>query len=108
MVEVEQLCLLCEHVWGRPVFEDEFLRLGERVWNLGRLFNLREGVEPDDLPILMRAEKGAFTDGLSAGKSIGERAFAAALREYYELRGWDDAGVPSEARLSELDLDVRL
>ena len=94
-VDVEQLRLLCERIWGRSVSEDEFLQLGERVWNLGRLFNLREGVEPDDLPSLMRAEEGAFADGLSAGKFIGEQAFAAALQEYYALRGWDENGVPS-------------
>ncbi len=107
-VDVEQLCLLCERICGRSVSEDEFLRLGERVWNLGRLFNLREGVEKDDLPALMRAEEGAFADGVSAGKVIGERAFAAALQEYYTLRGWDEHGVPSEAKLTELGIDVRL
>ena len=107
-VDVEQLCLLCERIWGRSVSEDDFLQLGERVWNLGRLFNLREGVEPDDLPTLMRAEEGAFADGLSAGKFIGEQAFAAALQEYYAIRGWDAAGVPSEAKLAELGVDVRL
>ena len=96
-----------ERIWGRSVSEEEFLQLGERVWNLGRLFNLREGVERDDLPILMRAEEGAFADGLSAGKFIGEEAFAAALQEYYDLRGWDENGVPSEAKLAELGIDVR-
>jgi aldehyde:ferredoxin oxidoreductase len=107
-VDVEQLCLLCGRMSGRSMSEEEFLRLGERVWNLGRLFNLREGVEKDDLPTLMRAEEGAFAEGLSAGKFIGHQAFAAALQEYYDIRGWDASGVPSEAKLSELGIDVRL
>ena len=30
------------------------------------------------------------------------------MKRYYDLRGWDDNGVPTEARLSELGVDVRL
>jgi aldehyde:ferredoxin oxidoreductase len=107
-VTPEQLAILFKELWGRDFTDDEVLKIGERVWNLGRLFNLREGVEKDDLPTLMRAEEGAFAEGLSAGKFIGHQAFAAALQEYYDLRGWDENGVPSEAKLSELGIDVRL
>ena len=35
-------------------------------------------------------------------------AFHAALDEYYRLRGWDEDGVPTEATLARLSLDVRL
>jgi len=34
--------------------------------------------------------------------------FAERLQQYYEMRGWDENGVPSEARLAELGIDVRL
>jgi aldehyde:ferredoxin oxidoreductase len=32
-------------LWGRDVQREELEQLGERIWNLGRLFNLRERVE---------------------------------------------------------------
>jgi aldehyde:ferredoxin oxidoreductase len=79
-----------------------------RVWNLGRLFNLREGVEADSLPKKLYSEKYAHASGPSAGKAIGEAQWADSMKRYYELRGWDDKGVPTEARLSELGVDVRL
>ena len=81
------------------------MRVGERAWNLARLFNVRESVEADDLPRLLYAEEGAHDAGPSAGRSIGEAPFRAALREYYELRGWDQNGVPSAAKLEELGID---
>ena len=107
-VTPEQLVLLFSRLSGREWTEGEVLRTGERIWNLGRLFNLREGVEPDDLPRALYAKESAFLEGPSAGQAIGEERFAAAMAQYYELRGWDRDGIPSEARLAELDVDVRL
>ncbi len=49
-VDPGQLCQMFKHVWGREFTEDEVMLMGERIWNLGRLFNLREGVEPDSMP----------------------------------------------------------
>ena len=99
---------LLRYLYGREVGEDEVARIGERIWNLGRLFNLREGIEPDTIPERLYAESGAHTSGASAGKAIGRQAFKAALAEYYALRGWDAQGVPTEAKLTELGVDVRL
>ncbi len=104
----EQIAILFKELWGREFTEDEVLKIGERVWNLGRLFNLREGVEKDDLPKKLYAESGAFAEGPSAGQAIGEDKFNAMMAEYYTQRGWDASGVPSEAKLTELGIDVRL
>ncbi|MBN2204594.1 MAG: aldehyde ferredoxin oxidoreductase family protein [Thermoleophilia bacterium] len=107
-VTPEQLVILFKELWGHDFTEDEVLKIGERVWNLGRLFNLREGVEKDDLPKKLYAESGAFAEGPSAGQAVGEDKFNAMMAEYYTQRGWDASGVPSEAKLTELGIDVRL
>jgi aldehyde:ferredoxin oxidoreductase len=98
---------LAEHfrlLWGREVSADELMTIGARIWNLGRLLNLREGLRRDDDRLPERIVAGAHPDGGAAGKTIGEQAFAAALDEYYRLRGWDAAGVPTEATLGGLAL----
>jgi len=51
---------------------------------------------------------GAHCAGPSAGRSIGEGPFRAALKEYYGLRGWNENGVPTEEKLQELGIDYRL
>jgi len=107
-VTPEQIGQIFKHAWKREFSDEEVFQIGERVWNLGRLFNLREGVEPDDIPQKLYAEEGAHTTGASAGRAIGTATFKAALQEFYQLRGWDENGVPSEAKLAELGVDVRL
>ena len=65
-------------------------------------------VEPDDIPQKLYAKEGAHTTGASAGRAIGTETFKKALQEFYQIRGWDQDGVPSEAKLVELGVDVRL
>jgi len=90
------------------VAEDELSQAGERVWNLGRLFNLREGMTAADdyLPELLLTKP--HKRGPSAGRLIGKQVFLDKTLEYYSLRGWDENGVPTEAKLAELGVDVRL
>ena len=107
-VDPDQIGQCLKHVWGRDFSEEEVMTIGERIWNLGRLFNLREGVEADTLPRKLYEQQSAFAEGPSAGKAIGEQRFLDALHHYYALRGWDENGVPSEARLAEVGVDVRL
>ena len=107
-LELSDMGQLLRHVYGRDLSDDELMRIGERAWNLARLFNVREGVEADDLPRRLYTKEGAFEAGPSAGRVIGEARFREALQEYYQLRGWDEWGVPSKAKLLELGIDVQL
>ena len=106
-LELDEMRQLLRRVYGRDLSDEELMRVGERAWNLARLFNVREEVEADDLPRRLYAAEGAHSAGPSAGRSIGEAPFRAALKEYYELRGWDENGVPSKAKLEELGIDWR-
>ena len=107
-VTPEQIGQIFKHAWKHEFTDDEVFRIGERVWNLGRLFNLREGVEPDTIPHKLYAEEHAHTEGASAGRAIGTETFRQGLQDVYSIRGWDENGVPSEAKLAELGVDVRL
>ena len=57
-VNPDQLCQMLKHVWKREFSEDEIMLIGERIWNLGRLLNLREGVEADSLPRQAVCDRG--------------------------------------------------
>ena len=81
-----------------------FVHLQPRVVGFGQVVDRQRGQSKVNL-----YEAGsAFAEGPSAGKAIGEKALNDALLEYYRLRGWDEAGKPTEARLSALGVDVRL
>jgi aldehyde:ferredoxin oxidoreductase len=79
----------------------DLVRVGERIWNLERLYNLREGFsrEHDTLPDRLLEEP--IPEGPSKGwvSHLPEM-----LDEYYRFRGWDEDGVPTKGRLEELGL----
>ena len=91
-------------VTGWDVTVEELERVGERIINLERLFNVREGVRraQDVLPWKVMHEP--IPDGPSAGMHCPPAELAAMLDEYYTLRGWDADGVPTRERLAALGL----
>jgi aldehyde:ferredoxin oxidoreductase len=74
---------------------EEFLKCGERIWNLERMFNIRAGFSRKDDTLPERF----FESG-----GIDRQEFEKTLDEYYQFRGWDEKGVPTEERLRELGL----
>ncbi len=93
------------HLWGRETSAEELMTVGARIWNLGRLLNLREGLGRGDDRLPARILETPHPDGGAAGKVLGGTAFAAALDEYYALRGWDADGVPTDDTIRRLGLD---
>ena len=93
-------------VTGFDVTVEELERIGERVINLERLFNVREGVRraADVLP--WRVMHEPIPDGPSAGMYCPPDELATMLDEYYRLRGWDADGVPTAARLASLGVNA--
>ncbi len=76
----------------------------ERALNLARIFNIREGFTASDDTLPDRFF-GELAFGQRKGSKVDRRQFDGALRLYYEMMGWDgDTGVPSAAKLHELDL----
>jgi aldehyde:ferredoxin oxidoreductase len=80
---------------------DELLLTGERIYNIERLFAVREGHGyKDTLPKRLLTEP--LPDGPAAGRTAKE-ALEAYLPKFYELRGWKD-GVPLPETLDRLGL----
>jgi aldehyde:ferredoxin oxidoreductase len=100
----EPYAAMVRAVTGWDMTVEELERVGERIINLERLFNVREGVrrEHDVLPWKVMHEP--IPEGPSAGMSCPPDELNAMLDEYYGLRGWDAAGVPTRERLATLGL----
>jgi aldehyde:ferredoxin oxidoreductase len=77
--------------------------VGEKVYNLERCFNIREGFsrKDDTLP------KRMFTEPLQGGMRDGEviRKPDVIIDEHYGARGWDKNGIPTKATLQRLGLE---
>jgi len=94
-------------ITGWDVTAEELERIGERIINLERLFNVREGVRraADRLPWKVMHEP--IPEGPSAGMYCPPDELSAMLDAYYALRGWDADGVPTAQRLGALGLSSR-
>src|SRR6266851_1006165 len=91
-------------VTGWDMTVEELERVGERVINLERLFNVREGTRRKDDVLPWRVMHEPIPDGPSAGMHCPPEELSVMLDRYYALRGWDAEGVPTRDRLGALGL----
>jgi len=88
-------------VTSKEMTIDHFMRTGERIFNLKRLYNVRLGMSRKDdfLPLrsltFKRMGKGITPHLPPLGQMLGE---------YYEYRGWTEEGIPAPEKLKELGL----
>jgi aldehyde:ferredoxin oxidoreductase len=96
---------LVSAVTGWDMDAPELERVGERIVNLERLFNVREGVRRADDVLPWKVMHEPIPAGPSAGMHCPPAELSAMLDAYYALRGWDADGVPTPERLRALGLD---
>ena len=77
------------------------LLVGERIWNLERLFNNAAGLTRNDDSLPPRMLKEPLGEGPSKGHVVPLEIM---LDEYYRERGWDAEGRPTPERLKMLNL----
>ncbi|MFB6233003.1 MAG: aldehyde ferredoxin oxidoreductase family protein [Haloarculaceae archaeon] len=77
--------------------------VGERVWTLTRLFNVREGVSRGD-DRLPQSLQEPLPSGPNAGAAVEPEAFEAMLDAYYRRRGWGPDGRPASETIERLGL----
>lgn len=92
-------------VTGWDISLAELLEMGERIYNLCRLFNVREGINRAD-DILPPRLAEPLPAGATAGEIISEDDLNKMLDEYYHLRGWDKNGRPLPETRQRLGLDI--
>jgi aldehyde:ferredoxin oxidoreductase len=103
-VALENTASLINAASGLDLTPEQVERVGERLNNLARVYNLREGfTREDDLPPRRLMEE-AIPGGTSAGEKLAREDVERMLDEYYRARGWDERGVPTRQKLAELGL----
>ncbi|MBN1834870.1 MAG: aldehyde ferredoxin oxidoreductase family protein [Spirochaetales bacterium] len=85
---------------GWDLDKSELCTTGSRIFNLKRLYNVREGISRKDdtlPPRFLHERKGGGTSELPLLNVM--------LNEYYRLREWDDFGIPTQGLIRQLDLE---
>lgn len=117
MIDSSDICLFTTFAIGLPeisnmlrgatgleLSDEEILQIGERIWNLERLFNIEAGFTRVDDTLPKRLLKEPLTSGPAKGK-VAE--LEVMLEEYYQVRGWDEYGVPTEEKTEELSIEAK-
>jgi aldehyde:ferredoxin oxidoreductase len=95
-----------EAVTGVSYTPEEVMKVGERINNVARAFNVREGFIRSDDTLPDRILTEPLKEGASKGHYISKEELENMLDEYYSARGWaPETGVPTRKKLVELGLE---
>jgi len=103
----KQITEAMEYITGWPMSYWRIMKTTERGITLSRIFNLREGfsAKDDNLPARFNTSP---SEGPLKGLSVDPEQLAESQKLYYQMLGWDEAGIPTYARLVELNLEWAL
>ncbi|MCP4456047.1 MAG: aldehyde ferredoxin oxidoreductase, partial [Planctomycetes bacterium] len=114
VIDSSGLCLFTSFAIGADVYNDlinaatgstnsvdDMMVIGERIWNLEKLFNIKAGLTSADDTLPKRLLEDALTEGPSKGQV---HHLDKLLPGYYEIRGWDAKGTPTQEKLSALGI----
>ncbi len=82
---------------------EDYLKIGERIWNAERIFNLKAGLDPlkdDTLP--KRFLEEPMPEGPNKGHTVRLKEM---LPRFYKLRGWTEDGRVTEEKAKELGIE---
>ncbi|MHC4744842.1 MAG: aldehyde ferredoxin oxidoreductase family protein, partial [Planctomycetota bacterium] len=80
---------------------EKLLEAGDRIWNIERMYNLKAGIQPEADKLPRRLLEEPIPDGPSKGHV---HRLAELLPQYYQVRGWSEEGIPTEAKLAQLGI----
>jgi aldehyde:ferredoxin oxidoreductase len=107
--ELDDMTKLYSLVTGFEMTPQQLKQAGERIQNVAKLFNVREGLgrKDDNLPWKVMHEP-IPDEGPSKGALVSQAELDLLLDDYYESRGWTKEGVPTKEKLKELGMDELL
>ncbi len=104
----KDLAKLYNVVTGIEMNDEELRIAGERINNLGRLINIREGLgtrKEDTLPWKIMNFPIPDVGVVSHGSYVSKKELDMALDDYYAARGWTKNGIPTVEKLKEIGMD---
>jgi aldehyde:ferredoxin oxidoreductase len=114
MIDSAGLCLFSSFALGAPEYAallnaalgenwtpENIVKIGERIWNLERKYNLAAGMDPASDTLPERFLKDPIPSGPNKGYT---HQLAKLLPKYYAARGWDEKGIPGKEKLAALSI----
>ena len=87
---------------GWDLSTEDYLKIGERIWNAERLFNLKAGLTTEEDTLPKRLTEEPMPEGPNKGHVVHLKEM---LPRYYALRGWNARGEITEEKIKDLGLE---
>jgi aldehyde:ferredoxin oxidoreductase len=100
----KESALVYTMITGWDMSLDELKQAGERIHNLKKLFNIREGWSRRDDALPPRTLQEPLPTGVVAGVGLTQEELDYMIAGYYQARGWNDDGSVPDTKLAELGL----
>ncbi|MGB9675999.1 MAG: aldehyde ferredoxin oxidoreductase family protein [Candidatus Bathyarchaeales archaeon] len=101
----EELSELYTLVTGIKMPPEKLREAGDRIYNLEKAYNIREGWKRSDDYPPPRIMEDPIPSGVAKGSLVKKGEFDAMLNAYFEARGWSMEGIPTKRKLLELGLE---
>ena len=101
----EESAEIYTHITGWDMSADDLRLAGERINNLKKQFNIREGWRRADDTLPLRVFQEALPTGVAAGVGLDKQDLDMMIQGYYRARGWRKDGTIPMGKLQELRLD---
>jgi aldehyde:ferredoxin oxidoreductase len=102
----EEAAALYRLVTDLPMTGTGLRRVGERISNLKKLFNIREGWTRADDTLPARCLEEPLPDGPGAGQRLSREDLDLMIAGYYAARGWTEDGLVPDQKIADLDLST--
>jgi len=93
-----------ERITGMSMTAGELKLAGERINNLKKLFNIREGWSREDDTLPQRVLREKLEDGIAQGIGLSQSDLDMMIAGYYRARGWTEDGLVPDSKIESLDL----
>ncbi len=93
-----------ERVTGMPMTGDDLRLAGERINNLKKMFNVREGWAREDDTLPPRILDESLADGVARGVGLSRGDLDMMVDGYYRARGWTTEGLAPQSKIDALGL----
>ena len=116
LYDVFGICKFSRHMYLLEGFKDllkaatgiekslgELMLVGERVYNISKVFNVKAGLNRKDDSLPYRVMYEPIPEGVSAGNLVTPNELEQMKDDYYQARGWSQEGIPIKAKLFMLD-----
>ena len=104
MFGFDRIAPVLEKMTGVKRSADDLQKIGEKISNLHRMYNIANGRTRKDDMLPGRFLKEKHLSGIFKDRYLDEETFNRWLDMYYDERGWDKNGIPTDEKLAELNL----